>query len=55
MSADVAEKSGDAVGAREHFEAALTITRSLAAAGRLAPVDAYFTEALEQRLADLDN
>ena len=52
--ADLAEKSGDAGRAREHFEAALTITRSLAEAERLAPVDAYFTEALEQRLAALD-
>jgi tetratricopeptide (TPR) repeat protein len=52
--ADVAETSGDAEKARENFEAALAITRSLAAAGRLAPVDAYFTEALEQRLAALD-
>ena len=52
--ADVAEKAGDAGGAQEHFTAALTITRSLAAAGRLASVDAYFIEALAQRLGALE-
>jgi tetratricopeptide (TPR) repeat protein len=52
--ADVAEREGVAGRAREHFQAALMITRRLETVGRLAPVDGYFTDALEERLAALD-
>jgi hypothetical protein len=37
-----------------HWGKALAVARELAGSGRLAPVDAYFVETLERRLAAVD-
>ena len=50
--ADLLEQTPDsAAEAAGHWVRALALARTLADTGRLAPPDAYFVEALEQRLA----